>query len=99
RERAVALAILLRAHKTRHAENRQSDARRKERKHTSARRERRRTRPGNRGEGFRESRDARRGVTAAEVAALRLRAKPELDHGGGDDRDGSARCCDRRLIG
>ena len=56
--------------------------------------------PVERRQGFGEGGDARRGMTAAKVAAFRLDAKPELDRcsrsgGGGDARRGNE-CRNRR---
>src|SRR5438128_8452007 len=50
-------------------------------------------------EGFGEGRDARGGLTAAELAALGLHAEPELDGGGRHRRDDHAERGDRGLHG
>src|SRR6266852_1739433 len=49
--------------------------------------------PSDRGEGFGEGRKPRRGLAAAELAALSLHAEPELDRG---RRTGAGRDADRR---
>ena len=47
----------------------------------------RRRRPSDRGKGFGEGRQPRRGLAAAKLAAPRLHPKPELDRGGGGRRE------------